>query len=166
VRAFEQALEPVLDRAEGARSILAWMMRSCEGYQGYLFVRPQTTGSDEPSPAQGGLVFDRVLRSDEPLLIAATTDREPGDEIFTAVAEALRNIGGDGDTTNSGTSAASSTRRDGNSAHLFLLSHLDADDFCAEGAFVLLGRASAAPPVRYELLRAAALQLRRLSGTR
>ena len=53
--------------------------------------------------------------------------------------------------------------RDGSASHLYLLSYLEGDRYCAEGALVLLGRASrAAPPVRFELLEAAAKQLRRL----
>jgi tetratricopeptide (TPR) repeat protein len=154
LRAFESALEPIDDREEGARTILAWLMRSCEGYQGYLFVRrDELAVSDADAPV-----------ADEPVeLLAATTDKEPGDEVFHNVAEALDALGGSGDTTNFGTSAATRTRRDGSSTHLYLLSYLDADQFCAEGALVLLGRAPTAPPVRYELLQAAAFQLRRLT---
>jgi tetratricopeptide (TPR) repeat protein len=154
LRAFESALEPIVDRQAGARAILAWLMRSCEGYDGYLFAR-----RDELAVIDGD-----ATAPDEPAeLLVATSDKEPGDEVFSAVAEALDALGGSGDTTNFGTSAATRTRRDGSSVHLYLLSYLDADQFCAEGALVLLGRAPTAPPVRYELLQAAAFQLRRLT---
>lgn len=154
LHAFEAALEPITNREKGAREILAWLMRSCEGYDGYLFARRDELAA-QPSSAPA---------SDDPIeLLAATGEREPGEEVFRTVAEALDALGGSGDTTNFGTSAASKTRRDGSSTHLFLLSYLDADEFNAEGALVLLGRAPAAPPVRYELLQAAALQLRRLT---
>jgi len=154
VRAFEAALEPLGDRDEGARHILSWLMRSCEGYDGYLFVRRDDLAvSDADAP---------VL--EEPIeLLASTSDKEPGEDVFRTVGEALDALGGSGDTTNFGTSAATRTRRDGSSTHLFLLSYLDADQFYAEGALVLLGHAPTAPPVRYELLQAAALQLRRLT---
>jgi hypothetical protein len=145
VRAFEQSLETVADRAIGARSILAWLMRSCEGYEGYLFVRASDL-------------------SDEPELLAATSDKEPSAEVFETVAGSLTAFGGDADTTNFGTAAASKTSRDGSSTHLFLLSYLEADNFQAEGALVLLGNAPVAPPVRYELLQSAAQQLRRFTG--
>jgi hypothetical protein len=154
LRAFETAVEPIVDRGAGARAILAWLMRSCEGYEGYLFARRDELAvidSDAPGPDE----------STE--LLAATSDKEPGEEVFRAVAEALDALGGSGDTTNFGTSAATRTRRDGSSVHLYLLSYLDADQFRAEGALVLLGRAPTAPPVRYELLQAAAFQLRRLT---
>lgn len=146
VRAFESSLEPIADRELGARHILAWLMRSCEGYDGYLF----TPASD---------------LSEEPVLLASTSDKEPGPEVFETVAQSLTAFGSDADTTNFGTAAASNTRRDGSSAHVFLLSYLEADNFRAEGALILLGRAPTAPPVRYELLQAAAQQLRRLTST-
>ena len=154
VRAFEAALDTVEDRAEGARHILAWLMRSCEGYDGYLFAR-----RDELAAADG----DAPALEEAAEMVAATSDKEPGEDVFRSVAEALDALGGSGDTTNFGTSAATRTRRDGSSTHLFLLSYLDAEEFQAEGALVLLGRAPTAPPVRYELLQAAALQLRRLT---
>jgi hypothetical protein len=129
-------------------------MKSCEGYEGYLFARrDELAVADRDAPVQ-----------DEPTeLLAATSEKEPGDDVFRSVAEALEALGGSGDTTNFGTSAATRTRRDGSSTHLFLLSYLDAEEFHAEGAIVLLGRAPSAPPIRYELLQAAALQLRRLT---
>lgn len=144
VRAFDAAIEPIDDAAQGARAILAWLMRTCEGYDGYLF-----------GPAE--------QPEDEPVLLAATTDKEPGAEVFETVSSSLRKLGGDGDTTNLGTGVATQAHRDGGSSHLYLLSYLEADEFHAEGALVLLGRAPHAPPVRYELLQAAAQQLRRLS---
>jgi tetratricopeptide (TPR) repeat protein len=145
VRAFESSLAGVADRDLGARHVLSWLMRTCEGYDGYLFVRSAEL-------------------AEEPVLLAATSDKEPGSDVFAAVAEALSAIGTDADTTNFGTAAASKTRRDGSSTHLFLLSYLEADDFHAEGALVLLGNAPVAPPVRYELLQSAAQQLRRLNA--
>jgi serine/threonine protein kinase/tetratricopeptide (TPR) repeat protein len=149
VRAFEATMAQLQggeQLAVGARHILTWLMRSCEGYDGYLFVR-----SDGRNP--------------DPLLLAATSEREPHREVFDGVAEALDALGGDGDTTSFGTAAATRTRSDGSTRHLFLLSYLEADSFHAEGALVLLGRAPVAPPVRYELLQAAALQLRRLNAS-
>jgi hypothetical protein len=145
VRAFEASLEGVVDRDLGARFILAWLMRSCEGYDGYLLARSSDLG-------------------DEPMLLAATSDKEPGAEVFETVAGSLTAFGSVADTTNCGTEAASRTRRDGSSTHVFLLSYQQADTFHAEGALVLLGNAPTAPPVRYELLQAAAQQLRRLQG--
>jgi tetratricopeptide (TPR) repeat protein len=143
VRAFDAAIEPLDDREAGARAILAWLMRSCEGYDGYLFVAPES-------------------EDDEPALLAATSDREPAAEVFETVASSLQAFGGAGDTTNHGTGAASCTQGDGAASHVYLLSWVEADAYHAEGALVLLGRAPTAPPVRYELLQAAAQQLRRL----
>ncbi|MGD8863278.1 MAG: AAA family ATPase [Myxococcales bacterium] len=140
VNAFHADLTPIGDPPVGARRILSWLMQKIEGYEGYLFAR----GEEEPE------------------LIAASSDAEPEAEIFAAVREALEALGGDGDTTNFGTEAATQTRRDGTSRHLFMLSYLETDDFHGEGALVLLGRGREAPPVRYELLQAAAEQLARL----
>ena len=95
---------------------------------------------------------------------AATSDNEPGPEVFASVAGSLTAFGTEADTTNFGTAPASTTRRDGSSAHLFLLSYLEANSCRAEGALMLLGNAPIAPPVRYELLQSAAQQLRRLNG--
>jgi hypothetical protein len=145
VRAFEAALEAIGVAGEGARAILAWLMRSCEGYDGYLFGPP-----DE--------------QDEDPVLLAATCDRDPSSDVFESVASSLLALGQQGDTTNFGTNAASRTSRDGVSSHLFLLSYLEADDYHAEGALVLIGRAPHAPPVRYELLQAAGQQLSRLLG--
>jgi tetratricopeptide (TPR) repeat protein len=145
VRAFDAAIEPLDDAAQGARAILAWLMRTCEGYDGYLFGPPEQA-------------------EDEPVLLAATSDKEPGPEVFVSVSGSLRELGRDGDTTNVGTGVATQPSRDGGTSHLYLLSYLEADQFQAEGALVLLGRDTQAPPVRYELLQAAAQQLRRLSG--
>jgi tetratricopeptide (TPR) repeat protein len=145
VRAFDAAIEPIDEPAKGARAILAWLMRTCEGYDGYLF-----------GPAE--------QPEDEPVLLAATSDKEPGAEVFESVSSSLRELGRDGDTTNLGTGVATQASRDGGPSHLYLLSYLEADEFHAEGALVLLGRAAHAPPVRYELLQAAAQQLRRLCG--
>ena len=144
VRAFEAALEAIDEAGEGARSILAWLMRGCEGYDGYLFGPPDQQG-------------------EEPVLLAATGDRDPSSDVFESVASSLLALGQQADTTNCGTGAVS-TSRDGVSSHLFLLSYLEADDFYAEGALVLIGRAPYAPPVRYELLQAAGQQLGRLLG--
>jgi hypothetical protein len=142
VRAFEAAIEAIEHPGEAARAILAWLMRDCEG-DGYLFGPPEQEGED-------------------PVLLAATTEREPGSEQFENVASALRSLGRKDDSTNCGTGAATVTSRDGSSSHLFLLSYLEADEFRAEGALLLLGRGPQAPPIRYELLQVAGQQLRRL----
>jgi tetratricopeptide (TPR) repeat protein len=144
VRAFEAAIESVQDRAAAARAILAWLMRSCEGYDGFLFGPPLEEDAEEPE------------------LLAATTEREPTADMFDNVGSALRSLGRRDDITNCGTGAATHTSRGGAASHLFLLSYFEADDLHGEGALVLIGRAPYPPPIRYELLQAAALQLHRL----
>ncbi len=144
VKAFDAAMSSVAELELGARHMLAWLMDKCEGLEGYLLVR-----------AEG-----------EPRLVAATSIKEPPSEVFDTVAQALRSFGSEDDTTNMGTQVATQTGRDGNASHLYLLSYLEGDRYCAEGALVLLGRSSrAAPPVRFELLHAAAKQLCRLRAT-
>ena len=98
------------------------------------------------------------------MLLAATSDREPGAEVFETVASRCTRSAATATRRTAARRAASRTRRDGGSAHVFLLSYLEADDFHAEGALVLLGNAPIAPPVRYELLQSAAQQLRRFNG--
>jgi len=145
VRAFEAAIELIESPDEGARAILAWLMRSCEGYDGFLFAPPR-------------------VETEEPVLLAATNDKDPAPEVFEAVAASLHDFGTEADTTNLGTGAATRNRRDGTASHLYMLSYVEAGTYHAEGVLVLLGRAAFAPPVRYELLQNAALQMRRLFG--
>lgn len=140
VNAFDTALSAIDDVTVGARHILAWLMDRMEGFDGYLF--------------GGG--------SDEPVLLAATSQREPPAKIFDTVHEAIASLGTEGDTTRMGTAPATRRRTDGYSTHLYLLSYREADSYRAQGALVLLGRERRAPQVRYELLQAAALQLGRL----
>ncbi len=142
VNAFDAALLQIEDVELGARHILAWLMKQAEGYEGFLFARGW----------------------DEPMLLAATAEREPPSELYNMVEETLRSLGGDADTTNFGTGAATETRRDGSARHIFLLSYFDNEEPRGEGALVLLGRGREVPPVRYELLQAAAQQLQRLRG--
>ncbi|HEX2677616.1 MAG TPA: hypothetical protein VHM19_13275, partial [Polyangiales bacterium] len=143
VKAFDAAVGGIADMELGARHMLAWLMDKVEGLDGYLLAR-----ADE-----------------EPQLVAATSTKEPPPEVFEVVSHALRQFGTEEDTTNLGRQVATQTGRDGSASHLFLLSYLEGERYCAEGALVLLGRATqAAPPVRFELLQAAAKQLRRLRG--
>ncbi len=140
VNAFDAALSSVEELSSGARQILAWLMDRSEGFDGYLFAR----GSDEPE------------------LLAATTDRDPPAETYAAVSEAIDTLGKASDATNFGTAAATQRARDDNSCHLYLLGYPRADAYHGEGALVLLGPERRAPKVRFELLQAAALQLERL----
>jgi hypothetical protein len=142
INAFHADLSTIEESDLGARRILSWLMQKIEGYEGYLFAR----GDDEPE------------------LLAASCEVEPEPEVFAAVRDALESLGGNGDTTNFGTEAATETRRDGTSRHLFMLSFLETDEFHGVGALVLLGKGRQAPPVRYELLQASAEQLARLRG--
>jgi tetratricopeptide (TPR) repeat protein len=139
LRAFEGALEKQTDRVLLARHILSWVMERYEGFIAYLFAR-DTAG---------------------PLLLAATSEVEPRDEVIAVVRRSLEALGRREDTTQCGTQPVT----DGNSnevAHTYLLSFLDEGTFHGEGAIVLVGRSEAAPRIRYELLQAAAQQLHRL----
>ncbi|MDD9944278.1 MAG: hypothetical protein OXU20_24760, partial [Myxococcales bacterium] len=57
---------------------------------------------------------------------------------------------------------ATRDRRDSDPSHVFVLFHTDGGKPVGEGALVLVGRSRKSPPVRYELLRAVASQLKRL----
>jgi hypothetical protein len=138
-RAFETALSKLGDRKLAARHLLSWVMERYEGYVGYLFAQD----------AQG------------PAVLAATAEIEPREEIFALVHRTLATLGKKEDTTMCGTGVLTTPDHEG-AAHVYLLSYLSKGTFYGEGALVLVGRAEQPPKIRYELLQAAAQQLRRL----
>ena len=140
IKTFEAAVSPINDLPLAARHMLAWLMQNAEGFDGYLLVRS----------------------NDEPRLVAATSHTDPAPDVFEAVGEALRSVDQDGGETDLETQNATRDRRDSDPSHVFVLFHTDGGKPVGEGALVLVGRSRKSPPVRYELLRAVASQLKRL----
>jgi hypothetical protein len=155
VKAFDNALAALTDRAWLAHHIFAWLMQKCAGFRGYLFVK-------------GGGATQ---------LAASNDDLEPPEGVVELATRGLGSLSADDVTTHCGPVELStqaerpfSKRQSDDTAqseilHVHLLSFVHAERFCGEGALVLRGTHSKPPRLRYDLLQVAAKHLRRVQGT-
>ncbi|HEY2735924.1 MAG TPA: hypothetical protein VGI70_18130, partial [Polyangiales bacterium] len=153
VKAFDNALAALHDRNLLARHAFAWLMQKCEGFTGYLFL---------PNGAA-------------PMLVESNDAREPPAAVVELAKRGLGSMSMEDVTTHCGPVELNTqaerprAKRDSHDdvpeiLHVHLLSFVDDERFCGEGALVLRSTRARPPRLRYDLLQLATKHLHRARG--